>query len=245
MNPPEALQPPAPTACTPRPAGSTPCATASPRRCGASTTCLFGEGTGERGGSFAHTKGLYQEFGARRMVDTPISELGFTGAALGASATGVRAVADLMFADFLFEAAGQIVLQASKLRYMSNGQMTAPMVIRVGAGTVRSTGPHHSGTYHPVWAHIPGLIVAMPSTPADAKGLMKTALRAGDPVIMLEPKALFASRGAVPVGEHFVPFGLARIAAPAATSPSSRSANSCTARWRPPRNWRARASSAR
>ncbi len=177
----------------------------------------LGEGTGERGGTFAHTRGLFQEFGARRMIDTPISELGFTGAALGASATGVRAVADLMFADFLFEAAGQIVLQASKLRYMSNGQMTAPMVIRVGCGTVRSTGPHHSGTYHPVWAHIPGLIVAMPSSPADAKGLMKTALRAGDPVIMLEPKALFASKGPVPAngpngGEHYVPFGLARIA---------------------------------
>jgi 2-oxoisovalerate dehydrogenase E1 component len=95
---------------------------------------------------------------------------------------------------------------------MSNGQMSAPMVIRVGAGTVRSAGPHHSGTYHPVWAHIPGLIVCMPSTPADAKGLMKTALRAGDPIIMLEPKALFATKGEVPVGEHLVPFGVARIA---------------------------------
>jgi 2-oxoisovalerate dehydrogenase E1 component len=172
----------------------------------------FGEGTGERGGTFAHTKNLYQEFGADRMVDTPISELGFTGAALGASATGVRCVADLMFADFLFEAGGQIVLQAAKLRYMSNGQMQAPMVIRVGAGAVRSAGPHHSGTYHPVWAHIPGLVVCLPSTPADAKGLMKTALRAQDPVIMLETKALFASRGPVPEGEHLVPFGVARIA---------------------------------
>jgi 2-oxoisovalerate dehydrogenase E1 component len=171
----------------------------------------FGEGTGERGGTFAHTKNLYQEFGADRMVDTPISELGFTGAALGASATGVRCIADLMFADFLFEAAGQIALQAAKLRYMSNGQMRAPMVVRVGAGAVRSAGPHHSGTYHPVWAHIPGLIVCLPSTPADAKGLMKTALRAQDPVIMLETKALFASKGPVPEGEHFVPFGMARI----------------------------------
>jgi 2-oxoisovalerate dehydrogenase E1 component len=172
----------------------------------------LGEGTGERGGTYAHTKGLWQEFGPERMVDTPISELGFTGAAMGASATGVRCVADLMFADFLFEAAGQIVLQAAKLRYMSNGQMSAPMVVRVGAGAVRSAGPHHSGTYHPVWAHIPGLIVCLPATPADAKGLMKTALRAGDPVIMLEPKALFASKGQVPVGEHLVPFGVARIA---------------------------------
>jgi 2-oxoisovalerate dehydrogenase E1 component len=172
----------------------------------------FGEGTGERGGTFAHTRNLWQEFGPERMVDTPISELGFTGAALGASATGLRCIADLMFADFLFEAAGQIVLQAAKLRYMSNGQMSAPMVIRVGSGAVRSAGPHHSGTYHPVWAHIPGLIVCMPSTPADAKGLMKTALRAGDPVIVLEPKALFASKGEVPAGEHLVPFGVARIA---------------------------------
>ncbi len=174
----------------------------------------YGEGTGERGGTFAHTKGLFQEFGAERMVDTPISELGFTGAALGASATGVRVIADLMFADFLFEAAGQIVLQAAKLRYMSNGQMAAPMVIRVGCGAVRSAGPHHSGMYHPVWAHIPGLIVCLPATPADAKGLMKTALRAGDPVIMLETKALFSSRGPVPEREHLVPFGLARIVRP-------------------------------
>jgi 2-oxoisovalerate dehydrogenase E1 component len=146
------------------------------------------------------------------MVDTPISEQGFTGSALGASATGTRTIADLMFADFLFEAAGQIVLQASKLRYMSNGQMNAPMVVRVGAGAVRSAGPHHSGMYHPMWAHVPGLIVCLPSNPADAKGLMKTALRASDPVLMLEPKALFATRGEVPEGEHLVPFGVARIA---------------------------------
>ncbi|RUW52367.1 dehydrogenase [Mesorhizobium sp. M8A.F.Ca.ET.021.01.1.1] len=172
----------------------------------------FGEGTGERGGSFAHTKNLWQEFGAERMVDTPISEQGFTAAAVGASATGARTVSDLMFADFAFETAGQIFLQAAKLRYMTSGLMSAPMVVRVGAGALRSSGPHHSGIYHPIFAHMPGLIVCVPSTPADAKGLMKTALRAGDPVIMLEPKALFASKGEVPVGEHFVPFGVARIA---------------------------------
>jgi 2-oxoisovalerate dehydrogenase E1 component len=172
----------------------------------------FGEGTGERGGTFAHTKNLYAEFGPKRMVDTPISEQGFTGASIGASATGTRVVADLMFADFLFEAAGQIVLQAAKLRYMSNGQMNAPVVVRVGSGAVRSAGPHHSGSYHPSWAHIPGLIVCMPSNPADAKGLMKTALRAGDPVLMFEPKALFATKGEVPAGDHLVPFGVARIA---------------------------------
>ncbi|MEO9228776.1 MAG: thiamine pyrophosphate-dependent enzyme [Devosia sp.] len=176
------------------------------------TILYFGEGTGERGGSFAHTKNLWQEFGAQRMVDTPISEQGFTAAAIGASASGSRTVSDLMFADFAFETTGQIFLQAAKLRYMSNGNMSAPVVIRAGAGALRSSGPHHSGMYHPIFAHMPGLIVCVPSTPADAKGLMKSALRAGDPVIMLEPKALFASKGEVPVGEHYIPFGLARIA---------------------------------
>jgi len=178
-----------------------------------SAILYFGEGTGERGGSFAHTKNLWHEFGAERMVDTPISEQGFTAAAVGASATGTRTVSDLMFADFAFETTGQIFLQAAKLRYMSNGEISAPMVVRAGAGALRSSGPHHSGMYHPLFAHMPGLIVCVPSTPADAKGLMKTALRGGDPVIMLEPKALFASKGPVPVGEdHYVPFGVARVA---------------------------------
>ncbi|GAT35182.1 2-oxoisovalerate dehydrogenase E1 component [Terrimicrobium sacchariphilum] len=171
----------------------------------------FGEGIGERAGSFAHTKGLWQEFGGHRVVDTPICELGFTGAAVGASATGCRTIADLMFVDFLFETGGQIPLQASKLRYMSNGQMSCPMVIRAPCGAIKSAGPHHSGTYHAPWSHFPGLIVAMPSNPADAKGLMKTALRSEDPVLFLEPKALFSSKGDVPVGEHLVPFGVASI----------------------------------
>lgn len=171
----------------------------------------FGEGTGERGGSFAHTKGLWSEFGPERMIDTPISELAFTGAAIGASATGCRSIADLMFADFIFESAGQIPLQASKLHYMSNGSMSAPVVVRAACGALKSAGPHHSGMYHPVWAHFPGVIVAIPSTPADAKGLMKSALRSDRPVLFLEPKSLFPSKGEVPQGEHIVPFGVARI----------------------------------
>ncbi len=171
----------------------------------------LGEGTGERGGSFAHTKGLWHEFGAHRLIDTPIAELGFTGAAVGASATGCRTVSDLMFADFMFETASQIIHQAGKLRYMSNGQMNVPLIVRCSWGTVKCTGPHHSGAYHPVWAHCPGLIVVVPSNPADAKGLMKTALRAGDPVMFLEPKALFASKGPVPEGDYFVPFGVAKV----------------------------------
>ena len=196
----------------------------------------FGEGTGERGGSFAHTKNLWQEFGAERMVDTPISEQGFTAAAVGASATGARTVSDLMFADFAFETAGQIFLQAAKLRYMSNGQMSAPMVVRVGAGALRSSGPHHSGIYHPVFAHMPGLIVCVPSTPADAKGLMKTALRAGDPVIMLEPKALFASQGRGAGRRALCAVRRRRASrAPAPTSPSSPPARWCSARWKRPK----------
>jgi len=173
----------------------------------------FGEGIGERGGSFAHTVGLWAEFGGGRVIDTAISELGFTGASIGAAIAGVRAISDLMIADFLFDASSQLVAQAAKLRYMSNGQLSVPIVIRAGAGLVKNTGPHHSGTYHAVWAHIPGLVVAVPSTPADAKGLIATALReATDPVVFLEHKALFGMRGPTPTGEHFVPFGQARIA---------------------------------
>lgn len=174
-------------------------------------TFYFGEGIGKRGGSFAHTKGLFAEFGGHRVIDTPISELGFTGTAIGASATGARTIADLMFVDFLFETGGQLPLQASKLRYMSNGRMAAPVIFRAACGAVRCAGPHHSGTYHSMWAHLPGLIVVMPSNPADAKGLMKSALRGRDPVVFLEPKGLFATKGQVPTGEYYIPFGVASV----------------------------------
>jgi 2-oxoisovalerate dehydrogenase E1 component len=171
----------------------------------------FGEGIGERGGSFAHTKGLWHEFTGKRVIDTPISELGFTGAAAGASATGCRSVADLMFVDFLFDAASQVILQAAKWRYMSNGQMSVPVVIRAGMGTIKNAGPHHSGCYYPMYAHCPGILVAIPSNPADAKGLMKTALRASDPVLFLEHKLLFGMKGLVPAGEYYIPFGRANV----------------------------------
>ncbi len=171
----------------------------------------LGEGIGLRGGTFGHTQGLFEEFGARRVIDTPISELGFTGASIGTSATGCRTVDDLMISDFLWEAASQLVLQAARLRYMSNGQIGVPMVVRSAVGTVKNAGPHHSGSFYPVWAHAPGLIVVIPSNPADAKGLMKTALRAGDPVIFLEHKSLLSTKGPVPVGEHLVPFGQANV----------------------------------
>jgi 2-oxoisovalerate dehydrogenase E1 component len=171
----------------------------------------FGEGTGDRGGSFGHTKNLFKEFGGDRMIDTPICELGFTGAAVGASASGCRTVADLMLTDFLWEAAGQIVLHASKLRYMSNNQLSVPLIVRSGGGAVKQAGAHHSGMYYPVWAHCPGLIVVVPSCPADAKALFKTSLRANDPVIFIEHKSLMSVKGPVPTGEHYLPFGQANV----------------------------------
>ncbi|MBN1553628.1 MAG: dehydrogenase [Phycisphaerae bacterium] len=171
----------------------------------------LGEGVGERGGCFAHTKNLWQEFGGERVIDTPISELAFTGASVGASATGCRAIADLMFADFLFEAGSQIVHQATKLRYLSNGKVSVPMVLRAPIGVVKNSGAHHSGAYYSMWSHVPGLIVAVPSTPADAKGMMKNALRASDPVLFMEHKVLFSTKGDVPDGDALVPFGKARI----------------------------------
>lgn len=170
----------------------------------------MGEGIGERGGTFGQTKNLWSEFGDR-LIDTPICELGFTGAAAAASAAGCRTIADLMFADFIFDACTQIINQASKLRYMSNGQIGVPVIIRAGAGQIKQAGPQHSGTFHSLWANVPGVVVVVPSTPADAKGLMKTALHSNDPVIFLEPKSLFPSKGPVPVEEHYIPFGKARV----------------------------------
>ena len=154
----------------------------------------FGEGIGQRGGSFAHTKGMWEEFGGDRMIDTPICELGFTGAAFGAAARGCRAVSDLMFSDFMFEAASQIIQQAAKLRYMSNGQFSVPLLIRAPMGVIKSAGPHHSGAYYPMWAHCPGLMVAVPSNAADAKGLFTAALRTDDPVIIMEPQGIAGQR---------------------------------------------------
>ncbi|MCE5268886.1 MAG: hypothetical protein LLG00_13490, partial [Planctomycetaceae bacterium] len=156
----------------------------------------------------------HKEFGPQRMIDTPICELGFTGVSIGASATGCRAVADLMMGDFLWESASQIVLQAAKLRYMSNGQVSVPMVVRAFIGVIKNAGPHHSGVYYPVWAHCPGLIVAVPSSPADAKGLFKTALHASDPVVFLEHKSLLSTKGPVPIEEHYIPFGQAKVVRP-------------------------------
>lgn len=172
------------------------------------TVIYIGEGTGERGGSFGQTLGLFQEFPGR-MIDVPISELGFTGMCVGAAASGCRPIADLMFSDFLAEAMSQIVNQAAKLRYMSNGQVSVPMVIWASIGALKSAGPHHSGSLYPWFMHVPGLKIVIPSNPADAKGLLAAAIRDDDPVLFMIHKLLLSKKGDVPDGEHVVPIGKA------------------------------------
>ncbi len=171
----------------------------------------MGEGIGPRGGNFKQTKGLYEEFGPQRVRDTPISELGFTGVGVGAAMAGMHPVVDLMFADFLTEAMDQIVHQSGKIHYLSGGRVDVPLVVRVAHGEVRSAGAHHSGSTYAWFVHATGLKVVVPSTPADAKGIWKTALRERCPVLIFEHKALYTMKGHVPGGEYLVPFGQATV----------------------------------
>jgi 2-oxoisovalerate dehydrogenase E1 component len=171
---------------------------------------VVGEGIGQRGGNFNTTVGLYDLYGEMRLRDTPISERGFTGICTGAAVLGARPVVDFMFLDFELDALGEIINQTSRLHWMSGGRLKAPVIFRGGVG-VASTGPHHSSNLFSVFMHIPGLRVVVPAFPADAKGLLKTALRSDDPVMFLEHKKLLKTKGLVPEGEHFVPFGKAQI----------------------------------
>ena len=174
---------------------------------------VVGEGIGARGGNFNTTVGLHELYGDMRLRDTPISERGFTGLCTGAAVLGARPVVDFMFLDFELDALGEIINQTSRLSWMSNGQINVPIVIRGGVG-VASTGPHHSSNLFSIFMHIPGLHVVTPVFPADAKGLLKTAIRSDDPVIFLEHKKLMKLKGPVPDGEHLVPFGKATIVRP-------------------------------
>jgi pyruvate dehydrogenase E1 component beta subunit len=163
------------------------------------------------GGVLGVTKGLVQKFGRDRVLDTPISESGFIGAAVGAAATGLRPVAELMFVDFFGVCMDQIFNQGAKLRYMFGGKAKVPLVIRtmIGAG-FRAAG-QHSGCHYSVFTHMPGLKTVVPSTPADAKGLLAAAIRDDDPVIFFEHKLLYDVEGEVPPGEHVVPLGVADV----------------------------------
>lgn len=172
----------------------------------------IGEDVGAAGGVFRQTEGLFDRFGPDRVRDTPISEAAIMGMAVGAAMTGSRPVVEIMFADFVAQVMDPLVNQAAKLRYMSAGGYCVPLVLRTAVGVGGNLGPHHSQSPHAWFAHVPGLRVAMPSTPADAKGLMKSAIRSDDPVVFVEDRMTYNLRGPVPADGEPIPFGRARIA---------------------------------
>ena len=173
---------------------------------------VMGEGIGARGGNFATTTGLFAKYGAERLCDTPICERGFVGLGCGAAMTGARPVIDFMFIDFINDAFGEIVNQIAKMQYMSSGRLRMPILLRGCVGIGHSAATHHSGSYHSIFTHIPGLRVVMPSTPYDAKGLMTRALRCQDPVLFLEHRELMSLKGPVPEESYEIQFGKARVA---------------------------------
>ncbi len=175
---------------------------------------ILGEEVGVWGGSYAVTKGFYDHFGGERVRDTPISEAAIVGAAVGAAMTGLRPVAELMTINFAFSAMDHIVNQAAKMHAMFNGQMSVPMVIRTVSGGGRQLGATHSQTPDAIFAHFPGLKVVAPGTPADAKGLLKAAIRSQDPILFIEHATLYQTRGEVPEGDYIVPIGKSTIQRP-------------------------------
>ena len=176
------------------------------------TIFVMGEGIGKRGGNFTTTLGLYAKYGADRLCDTPICERGFVGLACGAAMTGTRPVIDFMFIDFINDAFGEIINQIAKMQYMSSGRLKMPVLLRGCGGVGHSAATHHSGLYHSIYSHIPGLRVVMPSNPYDAKGLMAHALRSDDPVLFLEHRELMQTKGDVPQEHYEIPFGQGRVA---------------------------------
>jgi acetoin:2,6-dichlorophenolindophenol oxidoreductase subunit beta len=172
---------------------------------------ILGEDVGRAGTPFKVLFGLIQEFGPERVIDTPISEAGFTGMAVGAAMTGMRPIADIMFGDFSTLAMDQIVNQAAKVHYMSGGKLKVPLVIRTTLGATRRSAAQHSQSIHAWYSHIPGLKVALPSTPYDAKGLMKTAIRDDSPVVFFEDKMMYQLKGLVPEEDYTISFGVADI----------------------------------
>ncbi len=172
---------------------------------------FFGEDVGKAGGVFKVTPGLYEKYGSMRVRDTPISEVAIIGAGIGAAVTGMRPVVELMFADFAAVTLDMIINQAAKFRYMSGGQLKVPLTIRAAQGAGAGFASQHSQCCEAWFMHAPGLKVAVPSNPADALGLLKTAIRDDNPVVFLEHKVQYAEKGEVPDGEHLVPFGVAKV----------------------------------
>ena len=172
---------------------------------------IIGEDVAEAGTPFKVLSGLVEEFGTDRVVDTPISEPGFVGLAVGAAMTGSRPVVDLMFGDFLFLVMDQLCNQAAKTHYMSGGKLRVPLVLRTNLGATRRSAAQHSQSLHALVAHIPGLKVALPSSAYEAKGLMKTAIRDNNPVVIFEDKLMYNDKAPVPEEEYLVPFGAANV----------------------------------
>lgn len=175
---------------------------------------MMGEDIGAAGGVFKQTEGLFAKFGSDRVIDTPISESGAFGIAVGAAMTGQRPVFEVMFGDFITLIMDQLVNQAAKVNYMSAGQFDVPLVVRTAVGIGSNLGPQHSQSLHAWLTHIPGLKVVMPSTPADAKGLMVAAIRDNNPVAFFEDRMLYNARGEVPDGDYVVPIGCADVKRP-------------------------------
>lgn len=173
---------------------------------------ILGEDVGEAGTPFKVLTGLLGEFGPQRVIDSPISEAGITGIALGAAMTGMRPVVDIMFGDFMTLVMDQLVNQAAKIHYMSGGKLRAPLVVRTTLGASRRSAAQHSQSLHAWVSHVPGLKVAMPATPADAKGLMKAAIRDDNPVVVFEDKMMYQTKGLVPDdGDFVIPLGVAGV----------------------------------
>ena len=176
--------------------------------------CIFGEDVAEAGTPFKVLSGLVEEFGSERVLDTPISEAGFTGMGVGAAMTGLRPVVDIMFGDFLTLTMDQMVNQAAKAHYMSGGTWRVPMVLRTTLGATRRSAAQHSQSLHAWLSHVPGLKVVLPSTPYDAKGLLKTAIRDDNPVVFFEDKMMYKLKGQVPEEEYTIPLGAADVKRP-------------------------------
>lgn len=173
---------------------------------------LMGEDLAQHGGNFLVTTGLYEEFGEERVFDTPLSESALVGAGVGAAMQGMRPIVEVMFADFVTIAMDAIVNHAAKVNYLSGGEVTAPMVIRLAAyGAGRRSGAHHSQSIESLLTNVPGLTIVAPSTAYDAKGLLKTSIRTPNPVLFLEHKMLYAKKGEVPEGEYLLPLGVADV----------------------------------
>ena len=175
------------------------------------TVFVIGEDVAEAGTPFKVLSGLVEEFGPERVIDSPISEPGITGIGLGAAMTGMRPVVDIMFGDFLTLVMDQLANQAAKIHYMSGGRLRAPLTVRTTLGATRRSAAQHSQSLHAWVAHIPGLKVVLPSTPYDAKGLLKTAIRDDNPVVFFEDKMMFATKGPVPGGEYTLPLGVVDV----------------------------------